>query len=361
MSSEPGGLRLGKPPLPVLQRLLQACRSADPRVVLGPRVGEDAAVLDMGDRYLVATADPVTFTADEIGWYAVHVNANDLATRGAEPVWFLMTLLLPEGASEAKLTAIFDEVCEACATVGATLIGGHTEITQGLSRPILAGAMLGEVAKDRLVTTAGAQPGDAILLSKGLALEGTAILARDCETILAGRNVTAEACARARALLRRPGISVVPDARAACAAARVHAMHDPTEGGLATGLAELAYASGVGLRIDRAAIPVLPECEAICAALEVDPLGLLASGALLLACAPDDAHAILRAWENGGIRGAAIGEVTATGAGCRLVEGPGEKPLPRFDRDEIVRLFDEQGTVAPRTGRQRPRKPRSRP
>ena len=174
-----GTLALGKPPPEVLARLFERFPVRDPRVVMGPRVGEDAAVLDAGDRYLVAKVDPITFVSDEIGWYAVHVNANDLAVRGARPAWFLMTLLLPEArASEAELEAIFTQVQEACRTLGVSLVGGHTEVTQGIDRPILAGAMLGEVEKDRLVTTAGARVGDAILLSKGVAIEGASILAR---------------------------------------------------------------------------------------------------------------------------------------------------------------------------------------
>jgi hydrogenase maturation factor len=136
-------LALGKPPWEVLDRLFAAFPLRDPRVIMGPRVGEDAAVLDIGDRYLIAKVDPITFVAEEIGWYAVHINANDLAVRGARPAWFLMTLLLPEGqADEARLEAIFGQVQEACRAVGASLVGGHTEVTQGLDRPILAGAML---------------------------------------------------------------------------------------------------------------------------------------------------------------------------------------------------------------------------
>ena len=134
-------LALGKPPWEVLDRLFAAFPLRDPRVIMGPRVGEDAAVLDIGDRYLIAKVDPITFVAEEIGWYAVHINANDLAVRGARPAWFLMTLLLPEGqADEARLAAIFGQVQEACRAIGASLVGGHTEVTRGLDRPILAGA-----------------------------------------------------------------------------------------------------------------------------------------------------------------------------------------------------------------------------
>jgi hydrogenase expression/formation protein HypE len=335
-------LALGKPPWEVLDRLFAAFPLRDPRVIMGPRVGEDAAVLDIGDRYLIAKVDPITFVAEEIGWYAVHINANDLAVRGARPAWFLMTLLLPEGqADEARLAAIFGQVQEACRAVGASLVGGHTEVTQGLDRPILAGAMLGEVEKDRLVTTAGARVGDAVLLSKGIAIEGASILAREFDRVLGERGVGPEVRARARAFVHRPGISVLPDARAALAVAAIHAMHDPTEGGLATGLQEVALAAGIGLCIDREAIPVLPECAVMCDALGLDPLGLIASGALLLTCAPDAADRVLSAWAAAGIDGTLIGHVTPPEEGCRLITRSGAMPLPRFPRDEVARLLDE--------------------
>ncbi len=352
MSSEathpvvPTRLRLGKPPLEVLARLFSACDIRDPRVIVGPRVGEDAAVLDAGDRYLVAKVDPITFVAEEIGWYAVHINANDLAVRGARPCWFLMTLLLPEGRADEKLLeSIFTQVQDACRAIGATLVGGHTEVTQGLDRPILAGAMLGEVEKDRLVTTAGARPGDAVLLTKGIAVEGTSILARECDGLLAGRGVPADVRERARAYLHRPGISVLADASVARSTVRVHAMHDPTEGGLATGLAELALAAGVGLRIERAAIPVLPECQMLCQALDLDPLGVIASGALVLTCPLEQADRLVAAWETRGIAGRIIGAVLPPEAGLWLIEAGGAVPLPRFPRDEVARLFDEGAAV----------------
>jgi hydrogenase expression/formation protein HypE len=348
MSSEtthpgiPARLRLGKPPLEVLERLFRACDIRDPRVVVGPRVGEDAAVVDLGDRYLVAKVDPITFVAEEIGWYAVHINANDLAVRGARPCWFLMTLLLPEGQADEKLLeSIFAQVQDACHAIGATLVGGHTEVTQGLDRPILAGAMLGEVEKDRLVTTAGARPGDAVLLTKGIAVEGTSILARECDDLLADRGIPPDVRARARAFLHRPGISVLQDAYIATNTVPVHAMHDPTEGGLATGLLELALAAHVGLRIERAAIPVLAECRMLCHALGLDPLGVIASGALLLTCPPEQADRLVAAWEARGIAGSIIGTVTPPEAGLTLVGAEAAVPLPRFLRDEVARLFEE--------------------
>src|SRR5687767_15817446 len=160
-------LPVGKLPASTLQAILERHAVKDPRVVVGPRVGEDAAVIDIGDRYLVATADPVTFATDDIARYALVVNANDVAVRGARPRWFLATLLLPAGAAtDETVAALFASLQEACEEMEVTLVGGHTEVTHGLDRPIVAGTMLGEVAKDKLVTTGGARVGDAIVMTK---------------------------------------------------------------------------------------------------------------------------------------------------------------------------------------------------
>jgi hydrogenase maturation factor len=336
-------LPVGKLPADHLQKLLAKYAPLDDRVVVGPRVGEDAAVLDMGDRYLVATTDPITFATDEVGWYALHVNANDLAVRGARPRWFLATVLLPESRTTPDaVEALFGEMADACRELGVALIGGHTEVTAGLPRPVVVGAMLGEVAKDRLVTTAGARPGDAVLLTKGVPLEGASIIARERGEEAVRRGVPAASVARARAFLHRPGISVVPEATAACGAARVHAMHDPTEGGLATACWELAQAGDVGLRIERERIPVLPEGGELCRAFGLDPLGTIASGALLAAVDPVDAGAVIGACERAGIPCVVIGRVTPREEGVTVVTGDGRvETMPSFPQDEISRLFGE--------------------
>ena len=335
-------LAVGKLPPQLLERLLGKVPLTDPRVVMGPRLGEDAAVLDMGDRYLVATADPITFATDEAGWYALHVNANDIAVRGARPTWFLATVLLPEGgATEATVERLFADLGEACAELGVALIGGHTEVTAGLPRAIVSGCMLGEVEKDRLVTTGGARPGDTLLLTKGVPLEGAAIVARERAAQAGRRGVAVDVVKRAQDFLRRPGISVVPEARAACAAARVHAMHDPTEGGVATACWELAQAADVGLRVDRERIPVLREGRVLCEAFGLDPLGTIASGSLLLAVDPGDAEGVIAACRGAGVDCAAIGRVTDASQGVSLVTGGHARPMPTFPQDEITRIFSE--------------------
>ena len=340
------------PPLPVgklsgdvLQRLFGKYARpgegpAAERVVVGPRVGEDAAVIDFGDRYLVAATDPITFATDAMGWYALHVNANDVAVRGARPAWFLATLLLPEGqTTEAQVEALFAEVAEACAALGVALVGGHTEVTAGLTRPIMSGTMLGEVAKDGLVTTAAR--GRATRCSSPRACRSRARRSSHASAARKRlrRGVPAEVVARARELLRRPGLSVVPEARLAVAAARVHAMHDPTEGGLVTACWELAEAAEAGVRLERELVPLLPDGARLCEAFGLDPLGTIASGALLLAVAPADAARVEAACRGAGITCSAIGAVTERRQGAILVEGGRTRPLPTFPQDEITKLF----------------------
>ncbi|OLE39323.1 MAG: hypothetical protein AUG00_02630 [Candidatus Rokubacteria bacterium 13_1_20CM_2_70_7] len=290
--------------------------------------------------YLVATTDPITFAADDVAWYALQVNANDVAVRGARPRWFLATLLLPEGrTTEESATALLDQLAEACQELDVALVGGHTEITHGLDRPIVAGTMLGEVAKDKLVTTGGAQVGDAVVMTKGVPLEGAAIIAREREAELRARGVGTSVIRKAKAFLKSPGLSVLPEAEIACELATVHAMHDPTEGGIATALWELAEAAGVGLRIDRERIIVLPEGAQLCRACGLDPLGTIASGALLMTLGPADASIVIHALAREGIDSHYIGQVVPRDRGVVLVDETGERPLPVFPQDEISKLF----------------------
>ncbi len=334
----------GKLPNDLLARLLAKVRPHDPRVVLGPGIGRDAAVIDNGGpKLLVAKTDPITFAADLIGWYAVHVNANDIACMGARPAWLMTSILLPQGAAPELAESIFDQVLDACRALDIELVGGHTEITYHLDRPIVVAALLGEVERGRLVQPEGAHPGDALILTKGIAIEGTAVLAREAAPALSRLGLTANEIETTKACLFDPGISVLPEAMAACEAVRVHAMHDPTEGGLATALYELAAASGCGISIDPAAVSVLPITRRLCHAAGLDPLGLLASGALLLAVAEEDAAAALAAIRAAGAAAERIGTVLDAGRGV-IMEGDIQgRPVPRFARDEVARFFSERG------------------
>jgi hydrogenase expression/formation protein HypE len=335
---------VGKLPNELLAQLLAGIQRRDPRVLLGPGVGRDAAVIDAGGgRLLVAKSDPVTFASDHIGWYAVHVNANDVACMGARPSWFLATVLLPQGAPEEQAREVFGQVMEACQGLGVELVGGHTEITYGLERPIIVGAMLGEVEREGLVQPSGAREGDAIILSKGIAIEGTAVLAREGGERLERLGVPRPDVERARGYIFEPGISVVREALAACEALRtiggVHAMHDPTEGGLATALHELAEASGLGVAVQEGEIAVLPETRAVCAAASLEVLGLLASGSLLLVVAEEDCGTTLSALAEAGVEARRIGGMVKREAGVIMEGRAGTAPVPHFARDEVARFL----------------------
>lgn len=333
----------GKLPLELLSELLGKIDVTDPRVFLGAKPGEDAALIDFGDRYLVAKTDPITFASDLIGWYLVQVNCNDLAVMGATPKWVMVTLLLPEGTSETKVNSIFEQLLEACKARNITLVGGHTEVTYDLPRPIAIGCMLGEVAKDKVVMTSGAQVGDSIILTQGIAIEGAALLAREAEPELRTAGVSPDVIERARGLLFRPGISVSEAAEVACSAVDVHAMHDPTEGGVATGLLELATGAGAGMRVELDRIPILPECQIICDALGLDPLGLIASGALLATVSQRDAPALIEALVAHNIPAHEIGSLTSKEQGLVLATPQGQRDWPMYARDELARFFSAGG------------------
>lgn len=331
---------IGKLPVEDLAKLLNRYAPTDPRLIIGGSIGEDAAVIDMGDRYLVAKTDPITFATDEIGWYAVNVNANDIACTGATPRWFLSTLLLPDRSSTATLVKkIFAQIHSACDELGITVVGGHTEITYGLDRPLVIGQMLGEVAPDKVVSTGGAQVGDDLILTKGIAIEATAIIATEMRSRLL-EHFNADDIDYYANFLHEPGISVVKDAATAMAAGGVHAMHDPTEGGVATGLHELAQAAGVGLEILEEQLPYLPETVSLCKHFRLNPLGVIASGSLLIASDPLYTPKILEALSRVEIRASVIGRVHPAAAGCQLTGTQNSHPLPVFARDEITRLFE---------------------
>ena len=331
-------LPVGKLPAGLLRSILAQAPQEDPRILLGPRVGVDCAVLDLGERLLVLKSDPSTFATGSIGWYLVQVNSNDIATTGATPRWLLVTALLPEGSTTPELVEeIAGQVYAACEASGISVIGGHTEITHGLDRPILAGTLIGEVDRDRLVTPNGMCPGDRVLLTKGVPIEATAILANEFPARL--RQVLSEAeLAQAGNYLHDPGISVLRDAQIALSAGHVTAMHDPTEGGLLAALWELAEAGEKTLFIDLEAAPVPSLAARVCAAFDLNPYTTIASGALLLTTPPEDAPAIITALVTAGIPCAAIGQVEA---GPPAVRGKDTtRLLPRPDQDEIGRVYE---------------------
>jgi len=329
-------LRLGKLLPSLLEQLLRWRGAPDRRVMVGPGCGVDAAVVVLGTRRLVLKSDPVTFTTARLGWYVVQVNANDVAVMGARPCWFQPTILLPPGTRVSQVTAIVREIHDACRTLGIAVTGGHTEVTDGVTRTIVAGDMHGLVLGRTPITAAGARPGDTLLLTKAAGLEGTAILAQERARELR-RALSAAAFRRAQDFRRRPGISVVAEALTATRHG-ASAMHDPTEGGIRAALHELAHASRVRLRVDLDRVPIRPETARLCEYFEIDPLGLIGSGALLATVEANRAARLLRAWRRIGVDGHPIGQVEA-GHGLLATRGGQPIEFPWVAQDEIIRAL----------------------
>jgi hydrogenase maturation factor len=330
----------GKLDSALLERLLGELPQP-PEVLIGPGVGHDVTVIDQGtEDLLLATTDPITFATDAVGYYSVAVNANDIATAGGTPRWFLATVLLPSGETTPELVEnLFKQITDTCSKVGAFLVGGHTEVTSTWDGPVVIGQMLGTVRRDWLVRPDGMQPGDVLLLTKQYPIEGTALIARECREDLLTRGYEPDFIDSCAGLLYDPGIMVCRDAQAICGVVTPHAMHDPTEGGLATGLWEMAQASGVGLRIDHDRLPLLPEAQRLCEEFHLDPLGVIASGSLLAAVAPDRAELAMAACQNSGIPCTAIGVATHADEGITLVRGNRRMALPRYDQDEVTKVL----------------------
>ena len=337
----------GKLPNKLLQELLSKLSFDDDSVKVGPAPGEDAAAIDRGDHYLLLAADPITFLPKRIGWYAVQVNANDIAAMGGTPKYFLSTILLPSGkATDDMVREILTDIATACRELGCLAVGGHTEVTVGIDRPIVAGAMVGEVERERLITSGGAHPGNMLLVTKGVAIEATAILAEERSDEI--RDEFGEAFLdKAARFLDDPGLSVVPDARAAADAGGVTAMHDVTEGGVATALWEMADASGVGLAVLESEIPRFWESSQLAERFRFDLLGAIGSGALVLTVSEPDTESVLESLEEQGVEAFVIGRVVERDQGVKLLRGQERLELPRFDTDEISRVLGTDDKESP--------------
>lgn len=335
-------LPAGKLPGDLLGNLLARYVTSDPAVLIGPGIGRDAAAIQVDDTALVVKTDPITFATNDAGRYLVNVNANDITCMGATPRWLLVTSLFPDGkTTPAMVEETFASLAGAASEIGITLVGGHTEITIGLDRLILVGQLIGTCAPEDLYDLSRAIPDDAVLLASGIAIEGTSILAHEARDQLVDR-IPADVLESASRFLESPGISIIPAARALQqAGVAIRGLHDPTEGGLATALGELASAASLGIDVDGDAIPIRPETQAICDVLGIDPLGLIASGALLAVVDGADAERGVAALHDAGIPAAIIGRMTAEPT-CNMVRGSRRAPLPTFAVDEIARFFAER-------------------
>ena len=308
-------------------------------LVVGPAVGEDAAVIDQGSQYLVVTTDPITFATERCGWYSVCVNANDIAASGGTPRYYSAAIVLPEGQTKlVDVEFLFAEIEDACREIGVLWIGGHTEVSPTVNTVLVAGQMIGEVTPEHLCRSSDAKEGDALVLVKAAAIEATAIIAMEKAAEVAAVHGE-ERLKKSQNFLLDPGISIVQEA----ALARkypVNAMHDPTEGGVATGIRELCMASNCGAVVEATAITVLSETEALCQQFGLNPLGAISSGSLLLTLPAEAASDLIQEYDKAGIPAKVIGEIVPPGVGLQLQEAEGDaRSLPEFVVDEITKLY----------------------
>jgi hydrogenase maturation factor len=325
-------LQPGKIPVDLLEQLLAELPAASPEILLGPSMGEDACAIEIRNGVLIVSADPITLSSTDIGRLAVLINANDVAVTGGRPRWFLAVCLVPPGTDESIVRSLFEAVRGTVAEVGAVLVGGHTEVTPVVTSPVVVGQMLGLAEGGKVIATGGVSVGSVVVQVGPTPVEGAALLAREAAESLDG--LEAAVLDAAQDAFHRPGISVVEPALLAARLGAI-ALHDPTEGGLAAGLHELARASGVRIRIDRKSVLWFEPGVAVCRALGADPWATLASGTLLAAFPADVAESALRALTASGHPAAAVGRAEP-GSGVRDDEG---RPIPWPDRDDVDRVL----------------------
>ncbi len=303
-------------------------------VLMGADVGEDCAAVRFGREACVLSTDPITAAASHVGRLAVQVSLNDVASAGAEPIGVLMTVLAPPTATAEDIEEIVRDAAQEAAAQGLQVIGGHTEITDAVTRTVVSTTVVGRVPVERLVRTGGAQTGDALVMTKTAGIEGTAILARDRAEALQ-QALSPQDFAQAQELADQ--VSVLPEGRIA-AAQGVHAMHDATEGGVLGAAWELAEASGLGLKVELARVTVHPVTDKLCAALGIDALRLISSGVMLMA--HPDGEGLCCALGAQGIAAAVIGTFLPPESGRTMTLPDGsETLLAPPARDEIYRVM----------------------
>ena len=344
-----GRLPPGKVPWEIVADLVSGALPEE--VKLGPAAGEDAALVEIGGELWAVASDPGSFTAADAGRLAVIVNANDVAVRGARPMFFLAVgLIAPQEATEGRVTELLTQVRDTCREVGCSLIGGHTEVTPGLPHSIVVGTMLGRV-DGRPLTTGGLRDGDLVGMTRQAGLEGTSILLAEHGERLRTVHGT-DAFAGSEEILSGDWLLVAPEALHAATCRGITALHDVTEGGVGEALHEMAVASGLTIDAQRQAIPVLAETARICADLGIDPLGLIGSGSLLVGCDEAGRNEVEAAFAGEGVPFSWIGRATTT-------KGVPGSSLPRFPRDELLKagvmdgiravVFDMDGTLVDST------------
>ncbi len=323
---------MGKlPPEELVKYVLSKFTPSNPRVLVGALFGEDASVIELSqDEVLVVHPDPISGAVKYLGFLSVHIPANDVAVTGVRPSFLTMVIQLPEGTSYEVLNEITDQVREASRSLGIDVVGGHTEFVSGIDRPLITSTVFGIGRKDRVVRTSGARVGDYVVMTKWAGIEGTSVLATDFSSRLLDAGVSRKVIEEASKFIEL--VSVVKEALLLSERRLANSMHDPTEGGIVAGVAEVAYASGVTVEVDIDSVPVNPVTREVCGALGVDPLKMLSSGSLLATVPEGNLEEALRILRSEGIEAEVIG---------RVVERSGETLVKLFKEGRLIKELAE--------------------
>ena len=325
----------GKLPFSLMEKLFSLLPPFHPRVRVKPGIGRDFTAIDMGDRFLVLKTDPITLTGKEIGRYLVYINSNDVVTSGARPLWLLVTALLPPGFTDREFEDMVREISQVCQEEGISLCGGHTEVTSAVKSPVLCGFLVGEVEKDKFLSPERIKVGDCVILTKGIAIEGTSIIAREKEAELR-EKIPSSLLERCKNFIYSPGISVVREAIIARDKG-AHALHDPTEGGINTALYELGLSAGKGVEVEKERIPVFEETRVLAEYFGIDPYKLISSGALLIVSPPEKTEEIISALHKENIPASWIGKIIPQG--FYYITPGGREVIEPSPEDELLKIF----------------------
>ena len=260
-----------------------------PEVLVRAGVGEDCAVIDFGEYECVLSTDPITAAVGDIGRLAIHISCNDIASNGVEPVGILLAVMLPEGSTEDDVKTIMGQAADAAAACNVEIIGGHTEVTPAVNKPVIVSTAIGRGLRGRSASAKNIKVGDAVIMTKTAGLEGTGIIAGDFKEQLK-EILTDEELAEAKALLGN--VSVVRDGTVA-GSVGTHGMHDVTEGGILGAIWEMCRIAGVGAEIHEAAVAVKDVTRKICAHYGIDYMRLISSGSMIIMAGQEKKNEII--------------------------------------------------------------------
>ncbi|MFL2644538.1 MAG: AIR synthase related protein [Dehalococcoidia bacterium] len=334
-------MKAGKIPGETLRNLLSNLTIiSDSGVELGPAIGEDTAVINIKGQTVLIGSDPITFPTENPGWHSVIINSNDVAASGGVPKWYSATILMPEHSTEQEFSSIFKDIAETCSHMNIQLIGGHSEVTPAVQYPVVSGSMIGIADNLHVKPTHNAKEFDDILITKHCPIEGIKLLLSYFPNLSQFEGLSPSDIEFLKRLSIANNMDILPEATLLKTYKEVNSMHDPTEGGIATGLAEVTSASNVGALIYESELPIPAAFRKICSQIEIDPLGLIASGSLLFTTSAGISGEIIGELKSLSIQCSNIGQIMPREHGSMLIESYSNQkvPLPTFDRDEITKI-----------------------